>query len=129
MIQSACTTLRFSLCLRGALGVYIAFPRRSGNALPRRSGNALTACRQNGNEVPVICTFCFQEISLLSALASVCANDHAENFCLPPTMARPKAFFAPCSICVFTELCGQHKQQFISAAPAYIKVINQLVVR
>ena len=30
-------------------------------------------------------------------------------------MARPKA----CSICVFTELCGQHKQD-VSAAPAYI---------
>ena len=99
VIQSACRTLRFSLCLRGALSMRFHGVR---TMLPRRSGTALTACRQNGNEVPVICTFCFQEISLVSALATVCENDHAENFWLPPAMTTPKAFFALCSICVFT---------------------------
>ena len=88
-------------------------------ALSRRSGTTLMACRQNENEVSVICTFCFQEYPLISAMASVCETDHAENFWLPPTMTRPKAFFAPFSIYDFTELCGQHKQQFVSVAPAY----------
>ena len=53
-------------------------------------------CRQNGNEVSVSCTFGFQDYPLILALACVGVNDHAENFWLPPTMARPKAFFTPC---------------------------------
>ena len=59
-------------CACAALLMYTLRFHGVRTALPRRSGTALTACRQNGNEVSVICTFCFQEYPLLSALASVC---------------------------------------------------------
>ena len=49
-------------------------------AFSRRSGTALTVCRQNRNEVSLICTFAFKKIlCVISALASVCENNHAEN--------------------------------------------------
>ena len=64
--------LKFSLCLRGAFGVYIAFPRRSHRAL-RRSGTALTVVGKLETK-SVICTFSFQ------AYPGICENDHTENF-------------------------------------------------
>ena len=64
-------------------------------ALPWRSGTALMDYKQNGIEVSVTSRISSnQEYSL----ASVCEKDYAENFWLPQTMARPKAFFAPCSV-------------------------------
>ena len=52
--------------------------------LPRRSGFLSFVCLAFNN--------------ILLALASVYENDYAEIFWLPPTMARPKALFLPCSV-------------------------------
>ena len=84
-------------------------------ALLRRSGTALTACRQNGNDVSVICTFCFQEYPLILALASVCENDHAENFLLPPTMALSHSQ-TQSILCVLFHLCLYRTMLAVSAA-------------
>ena len=70
--------MTFSLHLRSALLGYALRFHGVRTTLPRRSGSALTACSQTelkSNSLYV----CFQEDPLISALASVCDNDHAEN--------------------------------------------------
>ena len=68
-----------------------------------------------GNVVSVICTLAYKNILL--ALASVCENDYAENFWLPPTMARPKAFFAP--IVLYRTMLAASTAIFICCAYIY----------
>ena len=49
-------------CAYAALLVYALRFHGVRTALPRRFGTALTACRQNRNEVSLICTFAFKKI-------------------------------------------------------------------
>ena len=68
-------------CACAALLLYALRLRGVCTALPRRSGTVLTVFRQSRNKVSLICSLfvCFQEDPIISALASVCENEHAEN--------------------------------------------------